>query len=190
MRKPYTEVTMNDILKASGLSKGGFYHHFKSKEELYKEVIDHFVLKIFLTEYNHFADSYDNLSFADIIPFYVKSTLEHLIDFKDRKLNEFNLNVEEVNLYMVMFDMMKHYKGFEKIVSKIHDSEVGLFKVLIDKAKTNGDIRKDIDSLALANHVHTLMHGIGVLAMFEPGMENLESTIKEQFNNLYKLIKT
>lgn len=190
MRKPYTEVTMNDILKATGLSKGGFYHHFKSKEDLYKEVIDHFIMKIFLTEYGHFTDNLDNLSFTDFIPFYIKSTLEHLMDFKDSKLAEFQLSIEEVNLYMVMFDMMKHYKGFEKIVTKLHDSEIIMFKTLVDKAKINGEIRKEIDSLALANHVHTLMHGIGVLAMFEPGMENFESTIKEQFNYLYKLIKT
>ena len=33
-RKGYEETTMNDILESVGLSKGAFYHHFVSKEQL------------------------------------------------------------------------------------------------------------------------------------------------------------
>jgi len=189
IKKPYTEVTMNEILKTSGLSKGGFYHHFESKEILYHEVIDHFVLGTFLTEYGHFTTNPYNLSFNEFVPVYIKSTLEHLIELADSKLIEFKLKIEEVNLYMVMFDMMKHYKGFDKVLERLHESEIIMFKTLIDKAKENGEIKKEIDTLSLANHVHTLMHGICVLAMFDEGMENIESKIKEHFNNLYQLIK-
>jgi AcrR family transcriptional regulator len=34
LEKGYAETTVDDILAASGLSKGGFYHYFKSKEEV------------------------------------------------------------------------------------------------------------------------------------------------------------
>lgn len=189
IKKPYTEVTMSEILKASGLSKGGFYHHFESKEMLYHEVVDHFVLGTFLTEYGHFTSNPYNLSFCEFVPVYIKSTLEHLIELADTRLSEFKLKMEEVNLYIVMFDMMKHYKGFDKILETLHESEVIMFKALIDKAKENGEIKKEIDSLSLANHVHTLMHGICVLAMLDEGMENIESKIKRHFNDLYQLIK-
>jgi AcrR family transcriptional regulator len=33
---------LNDILSATGLSKGAFYHHFRSKQALYEEVIARF----------------------------------------------------------------------------------------------------------------------------------------------------
>lgn len=190
LKKPYTEVTMNEILKASGLSKGGFYHHFESKEILYQEVMDHFVLRTFSTEFGHFSDNPYNLSFCEFVPFYIKSTLEHLLELVDSRLTEFKLKIEDVNLYMVMFDMMKHYRDFDKIVGKLHDSEIRMFKILIDKAKEKGEIKKDIDSAALANHVHTLMHGIGVLTMLDSNMTNLDEKIKEHFNNMYQLIKT
>ncbi|HEX2969367.1 MAG TPA: TetR/AcrR family transcriptional regulator [Bacteroidales bacterium] len=190
LKKPYTEVKMNDILKASGLSKGGFYHHFESKEALYQEVMDHFVLKTFSTEYGHFTENPYNLSFSEFVPFYIKSTLEHLIELADSKLTEFSLKIDEVNLYMVMFDMMKHYKEFDKILANLHNKEIEMFKTVIDKAKESGEIRKEIDSLSLASHVHTLMHGIGVLTMLEENMDNLEEKIKEHFDNMYKFIKT
>jgi len=88
-----------------------------------------------------------------------------------------------------MFDMMKHYKGFGLVINELHQKEIDFFKVLIDKAKENGEIRKDIDSFSLAKHVHTLIHGISVITLLESEMSEIEVIIKEQFNNLYQLIK-
>lgn len=39
LQKNFKEVTMNEILEKSGLSRGTFYYYFKSKEQLYEEVI-------------------------------------------------------------------------------------------------------------------------------------------------------
>ena len=38
----YREVTLNKLLKETGISRGAFYHHFGSKEELFAEVVDQF----------------------------------------------------------------------------------------------------------------------------------------------------
>jgi len=42
LEKGYEETSIDDILNASGLSKGGFYHYFKSKEEVLAESISSF----------------------------------------------------------------------------------------------------------------------------------------------------
>lgn len=42
LEKGYEETTVDEILNASGLSKGGFYHYFKSKEEVLAESISNF----------------------------------------------------------------------------------------------------------------------------------------------------
>jgi len=38
-RKGFAEVTIEDIMADSGLTRGGFYKHFNTKEELYAEAI-------------------------------------------------------------------------------------------------------------------------------------------------------
>lgn len=38
-------VGINEIIEKSGTSKGAFYHHFKSKDELFTETIDHFFFR-------------------------------------------------------------------------------------------------------------------------------------------------
>ncbi len=40
MERGFAGTSLNDIIKASGLTKGGFYFHFNSKAELALEVLD------------------------------------------------------------------------------------------------------------------------------------------------------
>ncbi|MEL7565809.1 MAG: TetR/AcrR family transcriptional regulator [Dehalobacterium sp.] len=42
LERGYEETSVDDILNASGLSKGGFYHYFKSKDEVLAESISNF----------------------------------------------------------------------------------------------------------------------------------------------------
>ena len=44
-RKGFAEVTLGEIMTAAGLTHGGFYRHFGSKEELYAEAVRHFLRK-------------------------------------------------------------------------------------------------------------------------------------------------
>lgn len=39
-RRGFTEVSIDEIMAAAGLTRGGFYHHFKTKEALYAEALD------------------------------------------------------------------------------------------------------------------------------------------------------
>lgn len=41
-RKGFDQVSINEIMKAAGLTRGGFYNHFTSKEDLYAEAVRSF----------------------------------------------------------------------------------------------------------------------------------------------------
>jgi len=43
----YRSTTYAELIKTAGLSKGAFYHYFKSKEELFIEVIDRYFAAVF-----------------------------------------------------------------------------------------------------------------------------------------------
>jgi AcrR family transcriptional regulator len=43
LEKGYAQTSVDDILAASALSKGGFYHYFKSKEEVLSESLNYLV---------------------------------------------------------------------------------------------------------------------------------------------------
>ena len=37
--KGYSKITMEEIVQAVGISKGGMYHHFSNKEEIFLELL-------------------------------------------------------------------------------------------------------------------------------------------------------
>ena len=43
LKKGYEETSVDDILSASGISKGGFYHYFKTKDEVLAESVAFFI---------------------------------------------------------------------------------------------------------------------------------------------------
>lgn len=57
--KGYEKTTIADIVKASGSSKGGFYHHFKCKEDILETLLENYNqdLKAY---YNNLFDHYNN----------------------------------------------------------------------------------------------------------------------------------
>jgi AcrR family transcriptional regulator len=42
LRKGYEKTTINDVIEATGLSKGAFYHHFRAKEDLLEAIAARF----------------------------------------------------------------------------------------------------------------------------------------------------
>jgi AcrR family transcriptional regulator len=46
LEKNYADVTINDIVTLSNVSKGALYHHFSSKEELYVKMMHHYLAQI------------------------------------------------------------------------------------------------------------------------------------------------
>jgi AcrR family transcriptional regulator len=42
LRKGYEKTTINDVIEATGLSKGAFYHHFRAKEALLEAIVARF----------------------------------------------------------------------------------------------------------------------------------------------------
>ncbi len=44
-RRGFTEVSIDEIMSAAGLTRGGFYNHFKTKEDLYVETLEAFACR-------------------------------------------------------------------------------------------------------------------------------------------------
>ena len=46
VEKNYADVTITDIAAAAEVSKGALYHHFSSKEDIYLQMMHHFLREI------------------------------------------------------------------------------------------------------------------------------------------------
>ena len=44
LSRSYEAVSISEISKAIGFTKGALYHHFKSKDELFKAVVENYLI--------------------------------------------------------------------------------------------------------------------------------------------------
>ncbi len=112
--KGYDDTTVSDIIKMAGSSRGGFYHHFDSKEEILEAIIDGY-LNEFAELYKKTIDdhkgSYTEL-FNKIFIIIHEYKMEQIKDWpKLQKIFAFNGN------HMVI---MKLAKDFEALTAKFY----------------------------------------------------------------------
>lgn len=103
LNQGFKNTTMNDLVKASGLSKGAFYHYYTNKIELYNAVIDTYFLVYFKQVK---LEMFDAPSFFEI-----DSHMRHFyIKFVDEinTLSQGGLG----NYYVMFFEACKYHPDF------------------------------------------------------------------------------
>jgi TetR/AcrR family transcriptional regulator, transcriptional repressor for nem operon len=134
LQKSYRDVTMREIVEKTGLSKGAFYHHFKSKEELFKEIAG-----TFLT-----MGAVDYSSFSQVS---LKEFYSQYIEFLDSSLVEMsNLSAEakdtsfSFNFFLILFEAVSRFPEFLKLELEFHRKDVDAWKGIISIARNRGEI--------------------------------------------------
>ncbi len=132
--KGYDETTVSDIIKMAGSSRGGFYHHFNSKEEILEAITDNYIGEFSLL-YNEAIEkhkgSYIEL-FNSIFSIFYEYKKDQVKDWdKLKKIFTFKGN------HVII---LKLAKDFEELITSIYiriikdGMEKGEFKVKYPKA--------------------------------------------------------
>jgi AcrR family transcriptional regulator len=182
MRKSYRDVTLKEMVQATNLSKGAFYHYFESKEQLFKEVMD-----MYLGQYAaEFAlTTYKPDSLEDFIDHYSKASKK----FVDNIHNWLGKDLTGFNMYRMMFDAIAYYPGFHELVDNYHQTEFNAWVEMINKAKENDEIKKDIDTTRIAKLFIYFYDGFGMRRMMDNNFENFETTSFQVMMEVYDQIK-
>ncbi|MCK9218467.1 MAG: TetR/AcrR family transcriptional regulator [Bacteroidales bacterium] len=182
LERNYNAVTLNEISKISGLSKGAFYHYFKSKEEVFIDVIDSYVLN-----QNIFED-------PDKTP---KMTLKQAFDYALDNYEEKILGLKKLthhdgldpHQFQLILEASKHYPGFiEKL--KIHEGRIlMLWENIVLNAKESHEIRDDIDTSILIENIVSIGSSLFKHILYKEPYKMALSILRLQYYQLYQIIK-
>ncbi|MFA5419819.1 MAG: TetR/AcrR family transcriptional regulator [Bacteroidales bacterium] len=185
LQKNFKEVTMKEIVKETGLSKGAFYHYFKSKEQLFLEVLNYF--------FSHVSRDYKNYSKESLNEFYhdyanetINLTKKYLAKFED-ELNEVTITM---NYFSLVFDALKLFPEFrERIISEFND-EIGYWTEAVERARRNGEISSPMSDKEIAEIFMYLSDGVGMhMIMRGETIENMVKPFENLWNKFYEQIK-
>jgi AcrR family transcriptional regulator len=128
--KGYQDTTTEKIAAAAGVSEPVLYRHFKSKKELYLEVLKE-IREATLNRWNaHIAGQTDALGkLHAIADMYLGTTREHALEFRILHRTLFDTDDEEIGAFLRSFYL---------------DSEI-LFAQIITEGQQAGVFRRNLD---------------------------------------------
>ena len=143
-------TTLDDIITAAGITKGAFYHYFKSKESLCEAVIEQLV-----ADYHRLTESIDQ----QLPP------IDRLRRFI-HELSSLNASGKWVNCRLMIRLTLDSHESNPKIQHKINDFwqwYTGFFEDLIQKCRDAGQLSKSLDIQSQSRLLISFMAGANTL---------------------------
>ncbi len=153
-RKVYSSITVEDVAREAGYSKGGILHYFPSKEDMYLELIRDLVSDI---ESEHARVLKENFSSRERASLSALYSVERFI--LDKKTTRVLMNL-----------IMYGYED-EKIMQPIREfirSHFLSYKSLIEGSRANESGERHYSPELIARIAQTIVFSIGMLESIDP----------------------
>jgi len=178
MNSSYEGVSISDISKAVELTKGALYHHFRSKEAIFKAVIDKYLIIRITNSYS------DDKTFVQLI----EETLNDVTNtiksiFGDKP------NYLPVSYLALMIDAMRHYPGFFDEHLNLMENEIEKCRMVMENAIKRGEIRQDINTKIMAVNYFSLSTGMAINILQNNTPETVLILLRKQLTEFYKILK-
>ncbi|MBN1327202.1 MAG: TetR/AcrR family transcriptional regulator [Candidatus Cloacimonetes bacterium] len=183
LHKGYDATSISDVVEESHFTKGGIYHHFKNKEQLFIDTINYLFAEFERWELEIYKNS---RSLQEIIRNYFLS-----LGKVDVFLNRIAVTtgIGESNFYLLMLEAFNRFPRIREKHREIHlnhrEHLVGIFK----KAQQNSLIKPDLDCDTVVFLINALGEGTMIyhilnekLNLTEMG-EKLSDTVWKSISN-------
>lgn len=163
-------LTLKTLSEEIGMSEGGIYRHFKSKEEILDGIIDYVQFGV--------------LSFFDSVIASPKSNIEKLKEIFLERCTRIGKHPEQI----VSLSSFNYYKDGEKYRQQIKDfynEYQSKIIQIIDAAKNNGEIPAEADS----KHVYMVVIGALNRFVMEWKRADYQFNLYNEGEKLWKYIK-
>jgi TetR/AcrR family transcriptional repressor of nem operon len=173
-------TSLNDILEAAKISKGGFFNYFKSKEDLFHAVLSE-ARKVWREK---------NLKDLEQNDRPIEKVIRILRNYRDRYLKDtdhFPGGCLFVTLSVELDDLRPH------LAKEVNEGFVrfkAMIKRFLDQAKKSGELSGEVSTQEVTEMIFSGMLGASVLYGMDKLPKNLDRTIKALISYLQKISKT
>jgi len=163
MSKGYDSASISVLQKELSMSRGAMYRYFKSKDELFIEIIDRYVFGLIDRFMPKVAEDTTLAELIEYLTRYHKKLYVHL--------DKHNMETHFLNFTALIIQAAKHYPGFPEKIKAVNDKSIKLWKMAIINGIAKNEIRDDVDVDILAG-------------LFSTGSKNLED-IEHEFESRF-----
>ncbi|MDX2431803.1 MAG: TetR/AcrR family transcriptional regulator [Bacteroides sp.] len=184
LQKNFKEVTMKDIVRETGLSKGAFYHYFESKEKLFYEIIDYFFAAILEFDFKQLPN--------DSLHDFYHANAAQLNTLRFEFLMNENGDSKDfitLNFFALLFDAFKLFPEFRSQMEAYHEKERKAWAAVIKTARSSGEIQSPLSDEQIAQIFLFTSDGLTMNLTMESNTADLDKRLASLWDNFYKTLK-
>ena len=178
--KGFTSTSIQDILAAANTSKGGFYNHFSSKEDLFYQVLDE-ARRIWrernLSGLKQAQSSLDKVSLL----------LRNYKDLYLKDADNFPGGCVFITLAVELSDQIPH---LSKEIEKGFIGLKSLYKRFLDEGKESGELNGNANTDAITEMIFNSMLGASVVFNANKSAAGLDKSVDSLIDYLGQLKQT
>lgn len=148
-KKGYHNTSLDDILKTLELSKGGFYHHFKSKEDFFTSIVQNLVVRKIYSMLIAPIEGRENPFLA------IEECLDEALETAEHNM---------MDRGCVLGNFMAEFNGRNPEIMRYLQDIQSLWQVnlvtILQKGKTDGYVARHVDSEGAAHYIIASYFGI------------------------------
>lgn len=176
--KSYKDVTMKDIVTATGLSKGAFYHYFDSKESVFDAVVR------LVYEQQIFMD------FSDLPNDNLKEFYTGYIENVEQINKQFIELGNELNFFGFVLDAAKLVPDFSLIVRNSKQIERQYWQVAIKNGRARNEVTASLPDESIADLFIHLKAGLILdkASKYYTDYTNFMTDLTKMLDSIYTLV--
>jgi AcrR family transcriptional regulator len=169
LAKGYASVSVRELIEPLKLSKGGFYHHYKSKESLFLAVVERV-----LSDWTASVASVVNAESASV---------------RERMRNLFLSPLTRTGIhYGLLYEGLRIVGDVRPLTIKVVAELVHLCDELLVYGQKSGEVRDFLDNESWAFQIAATVEG-GYLLATLGGIPNLEELLLRSFESTWRSIR-
>jgi TetR/AcrR family transcriptional regulator, transcriptional repressor for nem operon len=160
-QKGYAGTAVSDLMRATGLEKGGIYRHFESKQELAEDAFDHAWKVAMDTRFEGTGE----------IPNAVDRLKQVVRNFRDRRSGLVPGGCPLLNTAIDSDDGNPQLRAKARRALRLWLERL---ESIADEGKSKGNVRSDVDSAKLASLIVSTLEGSLAVSRLERNLEPVD----------------
>ena len=163
--KGYSETSMDDIVRTTGVSRYGLYGTFGNKRELFEQALE------------QYAEGMGKRSFLRLLE--PGASLEHIRKIFEERVADMCCVEESKGCLFIhtAMELAPQDEELQGVLQRFMKRMAKAFAVGLDSAKGRGEVRTDLDVDAAGELLTSTMFGLAVLGRSGFGKETLDGIV-------------
>ena len=180
LEKGFSEVSTNELIRETGLTKGGFYYSFKSREDLDQRVVEKYIHPFFTRPVEKMQEVWERKR-QDIS---TEELLWHGFFMPQRFINYQRGIGREIafrNFYFLLYESMKKFPEVGGYFKEFNSQKGVILRRILERGQMRGEIGKTIDLENYVTMILAMQDGILALKVLDDGIDD-----EEKYKNIQK----